>query len=134
MLIEVKVPALSESVSDGTLVNWHKKAGEFVKRNENLVDLETDKVVLEIVAPRDGVLKEITKGDGVLVMSDEVIATIDDSVSDTEVVAAKDKKPAKVPALPKQTASNISPKVSDINSGQTQVTALLSPAARKLVA
>ena len=67
MLIEVKVPALSESVADGTLVNWHKKTGEFVKRNENLVDLETDKVVLEIVAPKDGVLKEITKGDGVLV-------------------------------------------------------------------
>lgn len=134
MLIEVKVPALSESVADGTLVNWHKKAGEFVKRNENLVDLETDKVVLEIVAPKDGVLKEITKGDGVLVMSDEVIATIDDSVSDTEVVAAKDIKSAKVSASSKQPASNVSSKVSDINSGQTQATALLSPAARKLVA
>jgi len=134
MLIEVKVPALSESVSDGTLVNWHKSAGEFVKRNENLVDLETDKVVLEIVAPKDGILKEITKGDGVLVVSDEVIAIIDDNLSDAEVVAAKDKNPVKVSASSKQTDSNVSPKVSDINSGQTQATALLSPAARKLVA
>jgi len=130
MLIEVKVPALSESVADGTLVNWHKKAGEFVKRNENLVDLETDKVVLEIVAPKDGILKEITKGNGVLVMSDEVIATIDDSISEAEVMTAKEK----VTASSKQTASDISPKVSDINSGQTQAVALLSPAARKLVA
>ena len=131
MLIELKVPALSESVSDGTLVNWHKKIGEHVKRNENLVDLETDKVVLEIVAPRDGVLKEITKGDGVLVVSDEVIATIDDSASDASTPVVKStKKPAKISASSKSSIST----VSDINSGQAGAAVLLSPAARKLVA
>jgi 2-oxoglutarate dehydrogenase E2 component (dihydrolipoamide succinyltransferase) len=129
MLIEVKVPALSESVSDGTLVSWHKKAGEFVKRNENLVDLETDKVVLEIVAPKDGVLKEITKGDGVLVMSDEVIATIDDS--DTGNTSNSRTKPAK---STRKSTRPVSGKVSENKSSQKQTDVLLSPAARKLVA
>ena len=62
MRIEVKVPQLSESVAEATLVNWHKKAGEAVKRDENLIDIETDKVVLEVPAPGDGVLVEITQG------------------------------------------------------------------------
>jgi len=129
MLIEVKVPALSESVADGTLVNWHKKIGEHVKRNENLVDLETDKVVLEIVAPNDGVLKEITKGDGVLVVSDEVIATIDDSasanVADISASSAKSTSKSVQPA---------SANVSRGNSGQAQSAEMLSPAARKIAA
>ncbi|MFZ5592975.1 MAG: 2-oxoglutarate dehydrogenase complex dihydrolipoyllysine-residue succinyltransferase [Pseudomonadota bacterium] len=77
MLIEVKVPVLSESVTEGTLGKWHKKTGEFVRRDENLVDLETDKVVLEISAPQDGVLAEIKKGDGAVVKSSEVIAVVD---------------------------------------------------------
>jgi 2-oxoglutarate dehydrogenase E2 component (dihydrolipoamide succinyltransferase) len=77
MLIEVKVPPLSESVADATLMTWHKKPGDFVRRDENLVDLETDKVVLEIVAPNEGVLKEITKAAGTLVVTGETIATID---------------------------------------------------------
>ena len=59
MATEVKVPVLPESVSDATIASWHKKAGEAVKRDENLVDLETDKVVLEVPSPVDGVLKEI---------------------------------------------------------------------------
>jgi 2-oxoglutarate dehydrogenase E2 component (dihydrolipoamide succinyltransferase) len=59
MSIEVKVPVLPESVSDATIASWHKKAGDAVKRDENLVDLETDKVVLEVPSPVDGVLKEI---------------------------------------------------------------------------
>ena len=59
MSTEVKVPVLPESVSDATIATWHKKAGEPVKRDENLVDLETDKVVLEVPAPVDGVLKEL---------------------------------------------------------------------------
>jgi 2-oxoglutarate dehydrogenase E2 component (dihydrolipoamide succinyltransferase) len=77
MLIEVKVPQLSESVAEATLQKWHKKAGEFVKRDENLVDIETDKVVLETPAPESGVVVKIVKGDGVTVVSNEVIAQID---------------------------------------------------------
>ena len=77
MLVEVKVPQLSESVAEATLVSWHKKVGEFVKRDENLVDIETDKVVLETPAPDSGVLVKIVKGDGGTVASKEIIATID---------------------------------------------------------
>jgi 2-oxoglutarate dehydrogenase E2 component (dihydrolipoamide succinyltransferase) len=77
MLIEVKVPQLSESVAEATLLAWHKKEGEQVKRDENLIDIETDKVVLELPAPADGVLAKIVKGDGGTVKAGEVIATID---------------------------------------------------------
>lgn len=81
MLIEVKVPVLSESVSEATLSTWLKKAGEYVQQDENLVDLETDKVVLEIPAPKKGMLKEIRCGNGVNVKSNEVIAVIDTDAS-----------------------------------------------------
>ncbi len=77
MIIEVKVPQLSESVSEAALVSWHKKAGDAVTRDENLIDIETDKVVLETPAPDSGVLVEIVKGNGVAVTSGEVIARID---------------------------------------------------------
>ncbi|MEK7875454.1 MAG: 2-oxoglutarate dehydrogenase complex dihydrolipoyllysine-residue succinyltransferase [Pseudomonadota bacterium] len=77
MLVEVKVPQLSESVAEATLVTWHRKAGEYVERDENLVDIETDKVALETPAPDSGVLATIIKGDGGTVVSREVIATID---------------------------------------------------------
>jgi 2-oxoglutarate dehydrogenase E2 component (dihydrolipoamide succinyltransferase) len=63
MLIEVKVPQLSESVAEATLLEWHKQAGQYVNRDENLVDIETDKVVLETPAPDSGVLVKIIKGD-----------------------------------------------------------------------
>src|SRR5690242_7192994 len=77
MEVEVKVPQLSESDSEATLVSWRKKAGEAVKRDENLIDIETDKVVLELPAPSDGVLAKIVKKDGDSVTSGEVIAVID---------------------------------------------------------
>jgi len=77
MLIEVKVPVLSESVAEATLLSWHKKQGEYVQRDENLIDIETDKVVLELPAPGAGVLAKIIKYDGAIVASNEVIATID---------------------------------------------------------
>ena len=77
MQVEVKVPQLSESVSEATLVSWRKKAGEAVKRDENLIDIETDKVVLELPAPADGVLAKIVKNDGESVTSGDVIAVID---------------------------------------------------------
>ncbi len=77
MLIEVKVPQLSESVSEATLVAWHKKEGDAVSRDENLIDIETDKVVLETPAPADGVLVKIVKADGENVTSGDLIAQID---------------------------------------------------------
>jgi 2-oxoglutarate dehydrogenase E2 component (dihydrolipoamide succinyltransferase) len=77
VLIEVKVPQLSESVAEATLLTWHKKPGDTVKRDENLVDIETDKVVLETPAPDSGVIVKIIKGDGSTVTSNELIAQID---------------------------------------------------------
>ena len=76
MSIEIKVPALPESVTDATLVAWHKKAGDRVSRDENLVDLETDKVVLEVPAPADGVLQEIKVEDGATVTAGDVLAVL----------------------------------------------------------
>jgi len=92
MSIEVKVPVLPESVSDATIATWHKKAGEAVKRDENLVDLETDKVVLEVPSPVDGVLKEIKFQTGDTVTSQQVIAVIE------EGAAAAAPAPAAAPA------------------------------------
>ena len=101
MLIEVKVPQLSESVAEATLQKWHKRAGEFVKRDENLVDIETDKVVLETPAPESGVIVKIVKGEGGTVVSNEVIAQIDTKGAATTSAAApkqKDKSPVEAPA------------------------------------
>ncbi len=86
MLIEVRVPALSESVAEATLLSWHKKQGEYVKRDENLIDIETDKVVLELPAPESGALVEVIKEDGVSVAANEVIARIDTTVKGVESV------------------------------------------------
>ena len=115
MLIEVKVPQLSESVAEATLLSWHKKAGEFVKRDENLVDIETDKVVLETPAPDSGVIVKIIKGDGGTVTSNEVIAQID-----TE---AKSQTAAQAVAPAAKVEAKAAPK-----AGQ----ALAMPAAQKL--
>lgn len=76
-ILEVQVPQLSESVAEATLLQWHKKVGEAVARDENLIDIETDKVVLELPAPAQGVIVEIVKGDGSTVVAGEVIARID---------------------------------------------------------
>ncbi|MBS4099111.1 MAG: 2-oxoglutarate dehydrogenase complex dihydrolipoyllysine-residue succinyltransferase [Sulfuricella sp.] len=114
MQIEVKVPALSESVSEATLLAWHKKPGEAVKRGENLIDIETDKVVLELPAPQDGVLAQIIKGDGSLVASGEVIAMID---TEAKAAAAPAEAPKAAAPAPKAAAE-----------------AVLSPAASKIAA
>ena len=82
-LIEVKVPQLSESVAEATLLAWHKKVGDAVKRDENLIDIETDKVVLELPAPADGVVTQILKEDGSTVVADELIMVIDTEASAT---------------------------------------------------
>jgi 2-oxoglutarate dehydrogenase E2 component (dihydrolipoamide succinyltransferase) len=81
MTIEVRVPQLPESVADATIVSWHKKPGDAVARDENLVDLETDKVVLEVPAPAAGVLKEIKLTDGTTVTSGQVLAVIDEGAT-----------------------------------------------------
>src|SRR5215207_1402907 len=123
MRIEVKVPQLPESVSEATLVSWHKKAGEAVVRDENLIDVETDKVVLELPAPGDGVLVELVKPDGATVMSNEVIAVID-----TEAKGA-----AAASAAPKATEPQPQPQpATPAPAPAANVTAL--PAARKMMA
>ena len=94
-LIEVKVPQLSESVAEATLLQWHKRAGEAVERDQNLIDIETDKVVLELPAPEAGVIAQILKADGATVVAGEVIAVID-----TEAKAAAATAPAPAAAAP----------------------------------
>ena len=89
MIIDIKVPQLSESVSEATLLAWRKKEGELVRRDENLIDIETDKVVLELPAPADGVLTRIIKNDGVLVKAGEIIATLDTEAKATSAPAAQ---------------------------------------------
>lgn len=87
-IIEVKVPQLSESVSEATLLTWHKKVGDVVKEDENLIDIETDKVVLELPAPKSGVLTRIIRGDGEKVGSNELIAQIDTAAAVAQSVTA----------------------------------------------
>ncbi|WP_018410534.1 2-oxoglutarate dehydrogenase complex dihydrolipoyllysine-residue succinyltransferase [Methyloversatilis thermotolerans] len=119
MLIEVKVPQLSESVAEATLVRWHKKVGEAVARDENLIDIETDKVVLETPAPDAGVLVAIVKQDGASVTSGELIAQID---TDAKAAAAPAAVAAATPATPPAAVA----------AGSAGATAA-SPAARKIM-
>jgi 2-oxoglutarate dehydrogenase E2 component (dihydrolipoamide succinyltransferase) len=96
-VIEVKVPQLSESVAEATLLQWHKKVGEVVKRDENLIDVETDKVVLELPAPDGGVITQIIKADGSTVVAGEVIALLD---TDGKVGTGAVSAPAATAAAP----------------------------------
>ena len=105
MAIEVKVPVLPESVSDATIASWHKKAGDAVKRDENLLDLETDKVVLEVPSPVDGVLKEIKFAEGSTVTSQQVIAVIEEGAVAAAAPAAEAPK-----AEPAAGAQEVQPK------------------------
>ena len=134
MLIEVKVPALSESVAEATLLSWHKKQGEFVNRDENLIDIETDKVVLELPAPEAGVLTKILKGDGGTVVSNEVIAQIDTeakaAAAPAAAAAANPKTETKAPApKPQKTPEPARPAVA-----ATGGDVIAMPAARKIAA
>ncbi len=117
MSTEVKVPALPESVSDGVLVCWHKQPGEAIKRDEALVDIETDKVVLEVPAPQDGVLEKILVADGSTVVADQVIGVINPDGAVRQVAVVDSDKSNKVQAI---TAANDVPPP--------------GPAARKLMA
>ena len=77
MIIEIKVPVLAESVPDATLLDWQKNIGEYVERGEILIDLETDKVTLEVASPEAGIVKEILKQSGDVVLTDDILAVID---------------------------------------------------------
>jgi 2-oxoglutarate dehydrogenase E2 component (dihydrolipoamide succinyltransferase) len=125
MQVEVKVPQLSESISEATLVAWRKKAGEAVARDENLIDIETDKVVLETPAPTDGVLAKIVKKDGDSVTSGEVIAVIDTEAKATVAAAPAAKEAPAAPA----------PAVTPAQAGAQSATAkAASPSAAKIAA
>ena len=87
-IVEVKVPQLSESVAEATLLQWKKKPGEAVAIDEILIEVETDKVVLEVPAPAAGVLAEIVQGDGATVTADQLIAKIDTAAKAGAVAAA----------------------------------------------
>src|SRR5690606_39015876 len=99
MATEIKVPVLPESVSDATIATWHKKPGDAVKRDENIVDLETDKVVLEVPSTVDGVIKEIKFEEGATVTSSQVIAVIEEGAA-----------PAQTEAKPAAGAQEVQPK------------------------
>jgi 2-oxoglutarate dehydrogenase E2 component (dihydrolipoamide succinyltransferase) len=113
MAIEIKAPTFPESVADGTVATWHKQPGEPVSRDELLVDIETDKVVLEIVAPADGTLTELVKNEGEIVLSEELIAYFEAGAVDAVVAA---------PVAASSSAEAAAPVAEQ----------LLSPAARKL--
>jgi len=123
MAIEVKVPVLPESVSDATIATWHKQPGDAIRRDENLVDLETDKVVLEVPSPVDGVLKQVLKNTGDTVTSQELIALVEEGT----VAAA----PAKVAAPAAQPAPAAAPVAAKATPAAT-ATAALSPAGRRV--
>ncbi len=126
MLVEVKVPQLSESVAEATLLGWHKHEGEAVKRDENLIDIETDKVVLELPAPADGVLVKIAKADGSSVVSGEIIATID---TEAKVNAGITGASPAAPGVKPQPASVLPTQHPGSASAQN---ARMMPAARKI--
>jgi 2-oxoglutarate dehydrogenase E2 component (dihydrolipoamide succinyltransferase) len=135
MLIEVRVPQLSESVAEATLLSWHKKAGDVVKRDENLVDIETDKVVLETPAPDAGVLVKIIKGDGGTVVSKEVIAQIDTEAAATvPAAAAKKEEPTQARIAEKPAAVPPIPEAKGAAEVDAKPPVAVMPAARKLAA
>ncbi len=119
MSIEIKVPVLPESVADATIATWHKKVGEMIEQDENLVDIETDKVVLEVVAPESGMLEKIIRNTGDTVLAEEVIAVF-------KPVKGEAKSEAKVEPKAEKAAQPSAPAVS--------ATAAAGPAARRAMA
>ncbi|TXG02233.1 2-oxoglutarate dehydrogenase complex dihydrolipoyllysine-residue succinyltransferase [Massilia arenae] len=126
--IEVKVPVLSESVAEATLLSWHKKVGESVSRDENMIDIETDKVVLELPAPSAGVIVQLLKADGATVVAGEVIAIIDTEASaQTSPIAVK-AIPSAAPNAPIEAAPAAAPAADQSKAG------VAMPAAAKILA
>ncbi|MGQ9426715.1 2-oxoglutarate dehydrogenase complex dihydrolipoyllysine-residue succinyltransferase [Gilvimarinus sp. F26214L] len=120
MTIEIKAPTFPESVQDGTVATWYKQPGESVSRDELIVDIETDKVVLEVVAPANGTLAEIKKGEGETVLSNELLAVV------TEGAAAP--APAKEEQKPAETGAGETAPAAEQGKGEV----IASPSARKL--
>jgi 2-oxoglutarate dehydrogenase E2 component (dihydrolipoamide succinyltransferase) len=130
MTIEVRVPQLPESVADATIVSWHKKPGDAVARDENLVDLETDKVVLEVPAPMAGVLKEIKFNDGTTVTSGQLLAVIEEGATAVPGASAPAVMAASGGAATPATAAVAAAK----EAAKPDATAAkLSPAAKRVV-
>ena len=134
-ILEVKVPQLSESVAEATLLQWHKKVGDAVSRDENLIDIETDKVVLELPAPAAGVITQLIKPDGSLVVAGEVIAIIDTDasakVSPMEVSAL----PVQPPAAATVTPTSVDPVAAAIAAMASKASSdVAMPAAAKMLA
>ena len=139
MRIDVKVPVLPESIAEATLVSWHKKAGQSVKRDENLIDIETDKVVLELPAPNAGVLIEIRKPDGSTVTAQEVIAVIDTDGKAAEAapaapVAPTAKAPVETTTQASASPSPAAPSAPAKATATAAASATALPAARKMMA
>ncbi|MCR8915604.1 2-oxoglutarate dehydrogenase complex dihydrolipoyllysine-residue succinyltransferase [Marinobacter panjinensis] len=126
MSTEIKAPVFPESVAEGTVATWHKQPGEACSRDELIVDIETDKVVLEVVAPADGVIEEILKGEGDTVESGEVVGKFKEGATGESKPAAKDE--GKKEEGKKEEAAETSSETTAGSSGE----AILSPAARKL--
>lgn len=125
MTIEIKVPVLPESVADATIAKWHKKAGEFIARDETLVDIETDKVVLEVPAPTDGVLTEILCKDGTTVAAQQLIGRFEEKSSAT----------SNIESTVKEVNGSIMKKTTEPSVATAETTSgNLSPAVRRLVA
>src|SRR5580700_8561110 len=143
MTIEVRVPQLPESVADATIVSWNKKPGDAVARDENLVDLETDKVVLEVPAPVAGVLKEIKLNDGTTVTSGQVLAVIEEgaaaSVAPAGAPAAANTSKGATASAPAVTAASrgaVAAAATAANPDAAKsdaAAAKLSPAAKRVV-
>ncbi|OMG72408.1 2-oxoglutarate dehydrogenase complex dihydrolipoyllysine-residue succinyltransferase [Burkholderia ubonensis] len=129
-IVEVKVPQLSESVSEATMLQWKKKPGEAVAQDEILIELETDKVVLEVPAPAAGVLAQVLQNDGDTVVADQVIATIDTEAKAGAAEAAAGATEVKPAAAPAAAAPAVQPAAAATASS----TAAASPAASKLLA
>jgi 2-oxoglutarate dehydrogenase E2 component (dihydrolipoamide succinyltransferase) len=138
MAIEVKVPLLPESISDATVSTWHKKAGDKVSRDENIVDLETDKVMLEVPAPTDGILKEIIKPTGTTVQAQEVIAIIEAAAAGTQPSKPSEKPEQKQQAQTRQSQAPQQPAVLTQSAKSASATMTqtppLSPSVRRAVA
>ncbi|MDE1958882.1 MAG: 2-oxoglutarate dehydrogenase complex dihydrolipoyllysine-residue succinyltransferase [Xanthomonadaceae bacterium] len=135
MAIEVKVPVLPESVSDATIASWHKQPGDAVRRDENLVDLETDKVVLEVPSPVDGVIKQILKQTGDTVTSQELLAVLEaGSAQATPAAAAAGNAGAGAPAKAAPAARSETPKPAATARVAPAAAGEPSPAARRVAA
>ena len=133
-MVDVKVPVLAESVSEATLMKWHKKQGDKVKRGENLIDIETDKVTLEVAALSDGVLTEILKGDGEIVNSEEVIARIDSGAKTAKPAESKKEEPKQEKQEPVQEEVEEEPEQQPLPvESSTQEQLKTSPAVRTML-